>query len=436
MQPPEGSSIIAPPIVAIVDGSVGFRLAIAALVTEYFPDARIEDIDPYSQTMCGAGFTFGTRGDAVILGGVGTESEAFDALTRLRSRDNCPPIIMLVADNLASQRPTLLAAGAFDVLRKDALSGQRLRAALTRAIAPAQRVVDPTHHQSAPTTAPAIYDKFFLMDDNAPIAVDIDSYRCLSKLASGQLAHVFLAEHAVNQTRVAVKILTSLAVHNTREMSTFCNLARRLRPHRGTSVVREFDSGITATFPYTVMEYLSNGDLRQRMRKPIDVGTAIEIFGRLLHALGELHQSRICHADLKPESVFFRDDASIVLIDFNISTMFGSTVRCSETGDVLGTPIYMSPEQGAGQPVDARSDLYAVGVILHELLTGAPPFVGDTAAQIIFRHLHDEVPLLPMRLRQFQPILDKLLAKSPTERFATPNDVMRALARIAVPNAD
>ena len=116
--------------------------------------------------------------------------------------------------------------------------------------------------------------------------------------------------------------------------------------------------------------------------------------------------------------------------------MFGSAVRCSETGDVLGTPTYMSPEHGAGQPVDAGSDLYAVGVILHELLTGAPPFLGDTAAQIIFRHLHDEVPLLPMRLRQFQPIIDKLLAKSPTERFATPNDVMRALASGAVPDAD
>jgi tRNA A-37 threonylcarbamoyl transferase component Bud32 len=445
--------------VTVIDGSTGLRLAIATLVNEHFPNATIEDIDPFSQTMRGPGFSFGTSGSAIVLGGVGTEAEAHDALKRLGSRTNCPPIIMLVAEALIPHRDVFIGAGAFDVLRKDAVSGQRLKNSLSRAFAfasaaatarDAAAVTDASAAVTAAVTAkPPVYGKFLFVDDGERVGVDVDGYRPISILSNGQMAQVYLAENIETGTQAVVKIFTAAPMRNIVELSQLIAIARRLRPIRGKAVVREFDSGVAAHFPYIVMEFLAKGDLRRRLKQPMDSINAVQVMNGILAALAELHGAEVCHADLKPESVFFRESGDVVLVDFNISTLFGKPVRNSPirparpisaarndpnakspTAGVLGTPTYMSPEQGAGGEVSAASDLYSAGVIFFEMLTGEPPFTGDTAAQTIFRHLHDEVPLLPLKARHYQPIIDQLLAKATADRFQSANDVMRALAAV------
>jgi hypothetical protein len=415
------------PRITIIDGSTGLRQLIAAFVRAHFPRAAIEDIDPFSQTMRGAGFAFGTRGNAIILGGVGTETEALDSLARLKSRPNCPPIVMLVADALTPMRAAFIAAGAFDVLRKDALSRERLSQTLKRAIATETSATGmPVTHITPPQPT---YGKFHFAHDGERSAIDIDGYRFLSSMASGPMAQVFFAERIDNGRRAVVKVLTAFALHDAQESAALVELATRLRPARGGVVVDELDAGIAATFPYAVMEFLATGDLRRRMKSLIETHEALRIIDTMLAALTAIHGCGVAHADLKPECVFFRPDQSVVLIDFNISTTFGNAVRCSAVGDVLGTPTYMSPEQGAGGKIDARSDLYSVGVMFFELLMGEPPFTGDTPAQVIFRHLHDEVPLLPARIRHLQPIVDKLLAKTPEERYDSAEAVRADLKR-------
>ena len=417
----------------MIDGSTGLRLAIAAIIKQYFPTAVIEDLDPYSQTMRSAGLSFGAPADAIVLGGVGTEAEANDALKRLQSLAGCPAIIMLAAENLMPLRDSFRSAGVFEVLRKDAVSAQRLREALQHAIeigpdsgGEATRL---SHQPGAGGSAtPPSYGRFQFVNDGERIGVDIDGYRYLSHLASGELAQVFFAEKIETGSKAAIKLLTSTPIHNTRGIADLGELSRRLRPLRGGFVVNEFDSGIAASFPYSVLEFLSLGDLRRRLQTRFSVATAIQTMRRLTDALEALHQQGVCHADLKPESVFFRADGSVALIDFNISTTFGRLVRSSDVGDALGTPTYMSPEQGAGRPVDARSDLYSAGIIFYEMLTCIPPFTADSAAQIIFLHLHDEVPLLPQKLRHLQPIVDQLLAKSPAERYQNAAEINAALS--------
>jgi serine/threonine protein kinase len=437
--------------VTVIDGSAGLRLAITALVNEHFPNAAIEDIDPFSQTLRGSGFSFGASGSAIVLGGVGTEAEAHDVLKRLRSRTNCAPIIMLVAESLMRHRDVFLSQGAFDVLRKDAVSGRRLKNSLARAFALAQNTnIDDTSASASSSTTtttststPPVYGKFLFIDDGERVGVDVDGYRPISILSNGQMAQVYLAESIETGTQAVVKILTAAPMRNILELSHLIAIACRLRPLRGKSVVREFDSGIAANFPYIVMEFLAKGDLRRRMKQPIDSIAAVHVMNGILTALADLHGAEVCHADLKPESVFFRERGEVVLVDFNISTLCGEPVRNSPLravesaanvngapGGVLGTPTYMSPEQGAGGEVSAASDLYSAGVIFFEMLTGEPPFTGDTAAQTIFRHLHDEVPLLPLTVRHYQPIIDQLLAKSIGERFRSANDVIRALAAV------
>ena len=140
-----------------------------------------------------------------------------------------------------------------------------------------------------------------------------------------------------------------------------------------------------------------------------------------------MHAGKLAHMDVKPENIFFRGD-EIVLIDFNIATSFGNVARNSVTGDVLGSPFYMSPEQGRGMAVDGRSDLYSLGVIFYEMLTGSQPYVGESAIQVIYKHIHDEIPLLPKRVRALQPILDGLMAKDCNERIASAEDLASQLS--------
>jgi DNA-binding response OmpR family regulator len=418
----------ASPRIAIVDGSAGLRRLLASMVRQHFRTASIEDIDPFSQTMRGAGFAFGTRGDAVILGGVGTESEARDALKRLRSRADCPPIVMLVADALMPLRSTLMAEGAFDVLRKDAVSSARLNSSIERAM----RVeID---NDGKPIThiapLPAAYGKFHFVFDGERTALEIDGYRFLSTLSATPLAHVFFAESIASEQRVVIKVLTSFALHDVQDTGWLDEVTTRLQPLRGNSAVAHLDSGIAATYPYVVMEFLTHGDLRRRMKSPMELPTKVDLMVRVLDALVALHDASIVHSDLKPESIFFRGDGSATLIDFNISVVTGKAVRASAKGDVLGTPTYMSPEQGAGKAVDGRSDLYSAGIIFFEMLTGIPPFSGSTPAQTIYSHLHDEVPLLPLKARHLQSVIDKLLAKQPEERYSSAAEVLAELKRV------
>jgi eukaryotic-like serine/threonine-protein kinase len=419
------------PRIAVIDGSTGLRRLLASFVKHHFPNAAIEDVDPFSQTLRGAVFSVGARGDAIVLGGVGTEKEANDALNRLRSQPDCPPIVMLVADALIVNRASFIAAGASDVLRKDALSSHRLRRTLISAMnADKANFADGNKATTRIISPPPSYAKYTFIVDGERVALDIDGYRFLSLLASGPLAQVFFAEGIDSGKRVAIKIMTSVSLHAGREIAQMCDISARLRPLRARAVVDEVDAGIVGTFPYVVMEFLSHGDLRRRFKTRFSVAESVAMLQHILLAATQLHSRGVCHADLKPESIFFRPDGSVTLIDFNISVPFGQSVRYSAFGDVLGTPTYMSPEQGAGGPVDAKSDLYSAGVIFYEALTGVPPFVGDTPAQTIYRHLHDEIPLLPTNCRHLQPVVDQLLAKTASERFADADTAIAALTAL------
>jgi serine/threonine protein kinase len=156
----------------------------------------------------------------------------------------------------------------------------------------------------------------------------------------------------------------------------------------------------------------------------------LRYFAELTAAMARIHQGGFVHLDVKPENIMFRSEADggeMVLIDFNISSRHGRVTRDPVTGDVLGSPDYMSPEQGQGQAVDARSDLYSMGVLLFEMLAGVKPYTAKNSAELIFRHIHDEVPLLPRPMREFQPLIDGLMAKDREERFAGCAELAAAL---------
>ena len=413
---------------AVIDGSAGYRAVLSTFLLAQWPTACVEEVDPFAETLQGVGHTFGTRSDVILLGGIGTFDEACASLKRLLARDGCPPVILMVAPELEAQAALLIAAGAASVLFKDGFSKHSLVDTISGLLE--DRTGAGTADRPDVTTAVSHthaerFGQFSFIANGQLNTLAIEHFRLVATLASSNLAQVFSAESVADRKRVIVKVALSTPVHSA-EARLFCERYRFFAGLNGRNVVRYVDAGVADSWPYVVLEYLSGGDLRRRMAAGITPREAVQVLFDLAGALSVVHSGNFAHMDVKPENIFFRGD-EMVLIDFNISTRFGNVARNRITGDVLGSPFYMSPEQGQGLTVDGRSDLYSAGVIFFEMLTGSQPYVGESAIQVIFKHIHDEIPLLPKRVRALQPVLDVLMAKNREERIASATELAHLL---------
>jgi Protein kinase domain len=414
------------PRFAVIAGEGGYRNIIATFIRTEWPHARIDEIDPFSQTMLGLGVTLKGECDAIIVAGLGTYLEASSALKRLSSGagpEGLPPVILLVGIELEHESARLIAEGAAAVYLRDSIS----RSALVNALSG----LAPRQTGSAPHPFPARHDaakfgRFDLAVEGEQIRIGIENFRPTRLLGSTKLSTVFAAERIADGHQAVVKIGTGAPYHDDTMARRFCDRYGFLSRQTDGSIVRYLDAGIAGSWPYIVIEHLGRADLRHKLVAPLDPSEALALMMKVLDAIDTLHRGRMAHLDLKPENIFFRDDGSVVLIDFNISMPFGSAARSHLPGDVVGSPYYLSPEQGRGMPVDARSDFYSLGVILFEMVAGKRPFDGENSVQVIFKHLHEEIPFLPKRARGLQPLIDTLLAKQPAERPAD-GDALRAL---------
>ena len=414
---------------AVIDGSAGFRNVLCAFLHTEWPSACIEEVDPFDETRPGIGHALAARIDVILLGGIGTLAEACAALKRLDALDNCPPVILMVARELAPQVALLIQAGASSILFKDGFSKNSLTATIRRLLGIGSTVAPAAATDASVATATPDtqnFGQFSFIANGQFQTLEIEHYRFVATLASSPLAQVFSAQGIEDRKRVIVKVALSTPHHN-KEAYVFSKRFQLIDSFKGRNVVQYLDAGIAGSWPYVVIEYLPGGDLRRRMAAGMAPREAVQVLSQLASALGAMHAGKLAHMDVKPENIFFRGD-EIVLIDFNIATSFGNVARNSVTGDVLGSPFYMSPEQGQGIAVDGRSDLYSLGVIFYEMLTGSQPYVGESAIKVIYKHIHDEIPLLPKHVRALQPILDGLMAKDCNERIACAEDLVNHLS--------
>lgn len=410
------------PKISVIDGAYGSRRLVSMFVRQRWPNAVIEEVDPFSQTMRGVGITYAANGDLLIVGGIGSRGEAIDALKRMRASPARLPIILLVNSDMENSARELAEAGASAVLFRDALSARDLVDAATRLIRQKDDAPPPgPAHAYLPS--PQTRGTFTLTVNEKPRDVQIEHYRALGKLAGNELNQVFSAERLSDRKRAVIKVMTAIPLGDRKQLGSFIELYGYLASKEQRCLVKVLDGGITDNFPYMVFEYLGSGDLRGSMDEPLAPQDALRILNQLAMALAIIHADKLAHMDLKPENVFFRDDGSVALIDFTIATHFGSVAGMSIIGEVMGTPGYMSPEQGQGLPVDGRSDLYSVGVMFYEMLAGEKPYNAESAAVLIYKHIHDEVPLLPKHRREYQPIVDRLMAKRPEDRCQTAEEL-------------
>jgi eukaryotic-like serine/threonine-protein kinase len=260
----------------------------------------------------------------------------------------------------------------------------------------------------------------------------VKGYRRAQKLASGSVSDLFLAESLAAGQLVVLKVSRDMRREDGIDQSfeRFLQEYEIVRSIRHPNVVRVLDLGVTDNYAYLVMEYFPQGDLRRRMLPPPPLRQTLDYSLAIAGALGAIHAAGILHRDLKPGNVLMRDDGSIALIDFGLAKHHALTLEITDKGLIFGTPHYMSPEQGHGKPIDARTDLYALGVMLYEMLTGAKPFDADNPMAVIYKHAKLPVPRLPETLAVMQPIVDRLLAKSPQDRYPDAASVIVALKEV------
>jgi serine/threonine protein kinase len=197
------------------------------------------------------------------------------------------------------------------------------------------------------------------------------------------------------------------------------------------AVAEIYDFRVTSQYCYIAMEYFPVGHLGTQLEAPLAPEEALHYARELAHALAIIHTAGVVHRDLKPANIMLRDDDSIALIDFGISQSLQAETSPESKGEIAGTPYYMSPEQARGEPTDERSDLYALGVILYQMLTGAKPYVGETTGAILDQHKSAPLPVLPADLVVHQPLLNKLLAKDPAQRYGSARETLEAIEPLA-----
>lgn len=405
------------PRIAVLDSAYGSRTLIGLFLHQRWPNAIIDSIDPFTETMHGLHSIAAPDANLVIIGSIGSLSEATNVLAKLRNRPSPPSVILLVSEELEPMAPQLAQAGAHAVLLRESLSARDLIDAATRLIR--HEGEPPLAHDPARAQLPEPMSRglFPLTVQGKREEIRIERFRLLGRLAGNDNNHVFYAERPLDRKRAVVKVMNGAPIEQRKALHSFIDLYVYLSAKEERSLVKVLDAGIAGNYPYMAFEYLVSGDLRRAMQEPLAPQDALRITRMIAAALGVLHADRLAHMDIKPENVFFRDDGSIVLIDFTLATRFGLVAGMRGVGEVMGTPFYMSPEQGQGLPVDGRSDFYSLGVLFFEMLTGQKPFTAEGAAALIYKHIHDEVPLLPLRFRAYQPLLDRLMAKRPEERF-------------------
>ena len=244
----------------------------------------------------------------------------------------------------------------------------------------------------------------------------LPDYTVVRELGKGATATVYLAVQKNLNRRVALKVLGGGLASDAVFTQRFLREGRIVAKLNHPNIVPVYDVGEHDGTLYMAMEYLDGGTLEDR-RSEITIGGLSRCFEQICAALEYAHQQGFVHRDIKLENILFRGDGTAVLGDFGIARATESLTRMTMTGAILGTPAYMSPEQVAGGELDARTDVYSLGVVLFELLSGHAPYQGDSMMSVGLQHLTAAIPKLPAAAAHFQPVIERAMAKKPDDRY-------------------
>ncbi len=372
------------------------------------------------------------------------QAHGLDLLRKLRLRAIASAVIALAEDGNELTAVRALQLGAADYLPKRLLTPERLKTAVRMALRRIEQRVarrlaelgltaqsialdaplQPPPESAEPGEAAA-----------APAAPESDTppqipgYTIGKKIGESEKAVVYLAASAALGADVALKISKTSREGNAERQA----LEREYKAILAIShpaVVRIHDYGIEKGLEYLAMEYFPRGDLKARMYFGVTEAETLRYLELISAALSVVHGAGLVHRDLKPPNVMLRENDEVALIDFGLARNLQGDAHSTRTGVLRGSPYYMSPEQALGEELDARSDLYSLGVMYQEMLTGRKPFTGGSAIEVLQQHVNAPPPRLPLSLSRHAPLLARLLAKRREDRFNTADEVIEAVAAL------
>ncbi|NQV27388.1 MAG: serine/threonine protein kinase [Rhodopirellula sp.] len=266
----------------------------------------------------------------------------------------------------------------------------------------------------------------------------LGEFRILRRLGAGGMAQVYLAEQISLKRNVAIKVMRSDFGSDETHRKRFEHEARAAAGLNHPNIVQVFAVGEEEHIQYIAQEYVQGTNLRQYLqkKKPPTAHVAMHLMKQVCSALHAAHQAGIVHRDIKPENIMVTRRMVAKVTDFGLAqlTLGGERVNLTQMGVTMGTPLYMSPEQVNGTSVDARSDLYSMGVTFYHLLCGSPPFRAATAFALAYKHLNEDAPPLGDRRPDLPPslikVIHRLMSKDPAERFSDARAVLTELKRI------
>ncbi|HEX4243333.1 MAG TPA: protein kinase [Steroidobacteraceae bacterium] len=409
------------PNLLVVGGDSKRLLWLTHHVTSRWPSAQV------TTTPSGESATFNRllvelSPDAVMLqADFADETAANEALQHLAQLVKTQPSLycIVLADN-GSELTAVRAmrAGAKDYLPLSRISRDQLLASIIEAQS-RRRAASQAAQALTSATVPEIQD------------VQVPGYSIIKEISSSNFSKVYLARSDRLRKNVVLKVMTR--GESQRELEDAERFQREYEiissiHHRAIAEI--YDFGSLPRHLYLAMEYFPCGDLRDRLRNPLSVNESLYYLRAIAEALRVIHVFGILHRDLKPANVMLREDNSPVLIDFGLARRSLEEVSTTGVGQVLGSPYYISPEQATGQRVDARTDLYSLGVMFFEMLTGQRPYNGRSAMAIMSQHTSSPIPTLPEATTVQQPLLDRLMSKRPAGRYASAEELLADLGPI------
>jgi serine/threonine protein kinase len=263
--------------------------------------------------------------------------------------------------------------------------------------------------------------------------IQVPGYLIKREVGVGGMATVYLAVQTSLEREVALKVMNPSLVTDPNFSRRFLMEARTLASLSHPNIVAVYDVGVTdSQLHYFSMQHLPGGDFVQRIKDgPPTQNEVVRVLGGVAKALGFAHVRGFVHRDVSPANILFDSSENPVLTDFGIARAVTRTSRLTNAGVSVGTSHYMSPEQARGGNVDARSDIYSLGAVAFEALTGKPPYDGEDGFAIAYAHVFEPVPRLPTELVHWQPLIDQALAKHPNDRFADLDGFLAALDKVA-----
>lgn len=266
-------------------------------------------------------------------------------------------------------------------------------------------------------------------------SMTIRGHRCIRQVGSGGMCKIYLAESERAGTLVVLKVFSQVPDVSERIVGfdRFLQEYEIVAGLNHPNIVRIYDLGVADDHAYIAMEHFPAGDLRQRMKSPMTPAIALRFLEQMASALEAIHAVGVLHRDLKPANVMLRADGSLCLIDFGLAKANEMDAELTGTREIFGTPYYMSPEQGHAELIDARSDLYSLGIVFYEMLIGRKPYTGASAMEVIYKHKRAQLPSIDPQFAAYEPLIKRLIAKSPEDRFQSAREVLTAVAELKIP---